>query len=79
MLAYPMPPYKKARINIPALNVFTTNNLRLTGKDNDKPTQSEKAAVFEIWLNDYLFVDKLGIEYGGDNWYKKEYYSNSAM
>lgn len=31
----------------------------LTGKDNDKPTQSEKAAVFEIWLNDYLFVDKL--------------------
>ncbi|MDR1343777.1 MAG: hypothetical protein LBJ39_00330 [Tannerellaceae bacterium] len=49
----------------------------LTGKDNDNPTESKKAAVFDIWLSDYLFIDKLGIEYGGDNWYKEQYYSNS--
>ncbi|MDL2297313.1 hypothetical protein LJC68_09750 [Bacteroidales bacterium OttesenSCG-928-B11] len=46
----------------------------LKGKDDEKPTGSDKATVFDIWLNDYLFVDKLGVEYSGDNSYKKEYY-----
>ncbi len=60
-------------------NVYVQETCKriLHGTDKEKPTESNKATVFDIWLNDYLFVDKLDIEYGGDNWYKKEYYKNS--
>ncbi|MDR1595294.1 MAG: hypothetical protein LBS43_12560 [Prevotellaceae bacterium] len=50
----------------------------LSEKDYVRP--SDKKGVFDMWLNDYLFIDKLYPEYGGDeNWYKKEYYSISVQ
>ncbi len=52
-----------------------TRNI-LKGKDDDRPSERDKAAVFETWLNDYLFVDKLYPEYGEKkNWYKETYYN----
>jgi hypothetical protein len=48
----------------------------LTEKDYKKP--SDKKGVFDMWLNDYLFIDKLYPEYGGEHWHKKKYYSISA-
>ena len=49
----------------------------LSEEDYERPTEKKKAGVFDLWLNEYLFVDKLGPEYG-ENWYIKEYYSASA-
>ena len=48
----------------------------LKGMDNEKPTESDKVTIFDIWLNHYLFVDKLYPEYGVEgNWYKEQYNS----
>jgi len=49
----------------------------LSEEDYERPTEKKKAGVFDLWLNEYLFVDKLGPEYG-ENWYIKDYYSTSA-
>ena len=50
----------------------------LAEKGNDRPTESEKAAVFDVWLNDCFFVDKLYPEWGAkENWHKEQYYINS--
>jgi hypothetical protein len=39
--------------------------------------EKNKAAIFDHWLNDYLFVEKLYDEYSGGktSWYKEQYYS----
>ncbi|MDR2425260.1 MAG: hypothetical protein LBD59_11165 [Prevotellaceae bacterium] len=51
----------------------------LSTEDYERPTENKKAAIFDIWLNEYLFVEKLYGEYGSENWYKKEYYATSAQ
>jgi hypothetical protein len=51
----------------------------LSDEDYERPTEKKKAGIFDLWLNDYLFVDKLYGEYGGENWYKKEYHSTSVQ
>ena len=50
----------------------------LSEEDYERPTKKKKAAIFDIWLNDYLFVDKLYGEYGDENEYKKSYHSITA-
>jgi hypothetical protein len=51
----------------------------ISGEDYERPAENKKAAIFDLWLNEYLWIDKLYPEYGGENWYRKEYYSNSAQ
>ena len=51
----------------------------LSEEDYKHPTEKKKAAIFDIWLNSYLFVDKLYGEYGSENEYKKMYYSITAQ
>ena len=50
----------------------------LSAEDYERPAQSKKAAIFDIWLNDYLFVEKLYGEYGGENEYSKAYFATSV-
>ncbi|MCE5321292.1 MAG: hypothetical protein LLF93_09380 [Bacteroidales bacterium] len=46
----------------------------LSSSDHDRPSEDKKKPVFELWLT-YLFTFKLYPEYGGENTYKKLYYS----
>ncbi len=50
---------------------FERQFIKSGGSDKDK------AAIFDRWLNDNLFVEKLYDEYGGGktSWYKDLYYS----
>jgi hypothetical protein len=50
----------------------------LSEEDYNRPTESKKASIFELWLQ-YLFAEKLYAEYGGENWYKEQYYSTSVQ
>jgi hypothetical protein len=51
----------------------------LSTEDYERPTEKKKASIFKLWLEKYLFVDKLYGEYGGENWYKKTYYATTAQ
>ena len=44
--------------------------------DYDRPNESKKSQIFDLWLI-YLFRDKLFGEYGGVNWYKEMYFSET--
>lgn len=46
----------------------------LSYQDYQRPGIDKKKQVFELWL-EYLFEYKLYPEYGGENWYKAQYYS----
>lgn len=46
----------------------------LSEEDYERPTEAKKKPLFELWL-DYLFTEKLTPDYGGDNPYKKAYFS----
>ncbi|GIJ96561.1 hypothetical protein CAPN001_11300 [Capnocytophaga stomatis] len=48
----------------------------LSEEDYEKPTVTKKRKIFDLWLNKYLFVEKLYPEYGGsENTYKNEYFN----
>ena len=51
----------------------------LSEEDYERPAEKKKAALFDIWLNDYFFVEKLYGEYGSENEWKKLYYSTIAQ
>jgi hypothetical protein len=51
----------------------------LSKDDYMRPTEKKKADIFDIWLNKYLFVDKLYAEWDNENEYKKAYYSTSVQ
>ncbi len=48
----------------------------LSEQDHERPGIDKKKQVFELWL-EYLFEYKLYPEYGGENWYKTQYYAHS--
>lgn len=50
----------------------------LSDNDYERPSVSKKGDVFQLWLNNYLFVEKLFAEHGGNNWYKEAYLTTSA-
>jgi len=50
----------------------------LSDADYERPTDKVKKHVFDLWLK-YLFAEKLYAEYGGDNWYRDEYFSPIAQ
>jgi len=47
----------------------------LSEDDYARPAEKKKEAIFQLWLEKYLFVEKLYGEYGSENWYKKKYYA----
>jgi len=50
----------------------------LSEEDYERPTEKKKAAILELWLNEYLFPDKLN-DWGGAKDEKDNYYSTSAQ
>jgi len=45
--------------------------------DYNRPSESKKSDIFNIWLKDCFFLEKYP-DYGNPDDYKKEYYSTSA-
>jgi hypothetical protein len=50
----------------------------LSTEDYERPTEKKKAAIFKLWLEGYLFAEKLYGEYGGENWYREAYYATTV-